>query len=150
MLSTGFCCSPCRQRGLLEYESSNLIAIDFNCWLDVHVSNLHEPVGAGEERELITIFYSPQKIVIVIQHRCHHEEKTPKNRLTETLEPLNQNIGAPNLSVAIKPILSVLYSSRLLPTRTISRNQNSTIHITLLLQLNAAQKRLVHYFTWSK
>ena len=97
MLSTGFCCLSCRQRGLLEYESSNLIAIDFNCWLDVHVSNLHEPVGAGEERELITIFYSPQKIVIVIQHRCHHEEKTPKNRLTETLEPLKQNIGAPKL-----------------------------------------------------
>ena len=97
MLSTGFCCLSCRQRGLLEYESSNLIAIDVNCWLDVHVSNLHEPVGAGEERELITIFYSPQKIVIVIQHRCHHEEKTPKNRLTETLEPLKQNIGAPKL-----------------------------------------------------
>ena len=109
------------------------------------MSNLHEPVGAGEERELITIFYSPQKIVIVIQHRCHHEEKTPKNRLTETLEPLNQNIGAPNLSVAIKPILSVLYSSWLLSTHTRSRNQNSTIHITLLLQLNAAQKILVHF-----
>ena len=72
------------------------------------------------------------------------EEKTPKNRLTETLEPLNQNIGAPNLSVAIKPILSVLYSSWLLSTHTRSRNQNSTIHITLLLQLNAAQKILVH------
>ena len=25
------------------------------------------------------------------------EEKTPKNRLTETLEPLRQNIGAPKL-----------------------------------------------------
>ena len=97
MLSTGFCCLSCRQRGLLKEESSNLIAIDVNCWLDVHVSNLHEPVGAGEERELITIFYSPQKIVIVIQHRCHHEEKTPKNRLTETLEPHKQNIGAPKL-----------------------------------------------------
>ena len=47
-------------------ENSSLIAIDVICWLDVHMSNLHEPVGAGEEHELITIFYSPQKIVIVI------------------------------------------------------------------------------------
>ena len=72
------------------------------------------------------------------------EEKTPQNRLTETLEPLNQNLGAPNLSVAIKPILSILYSSWLLSTHARSRNRNSTIHITLLLQLNAAQKILVH------
>ena len=101
----------CRQHGLLKEENSSLIAIDVICWLDVHVSNLHEPVGAGEERELITIFYSPQKIVIVIQHRCHHEEKTPKNRLTETLEPHKQNIGAPKLASRYQTH-SHLYSSQ--------------------------------------
>ena len=40
----------------------------------------------------------------------HTEEKTPKNRLTETLEPQKQKTGAQNLSVAIKPIFSLLYS----------------------------------------
>ena len=34
----------------------------------------------------------------------------PKNRLTETLEPQKQKTGAQTLSVAIKPIFSLLYS----------------------------------------
>ena len=150
MLSTGFCCSPCRQRGLLEYESSTLIAIDVNCWLDVHVSNLHEPVGAGEERELITIFYSPQKSLSLSNTAATMKRKRQKIVWLKPWNPSTKTLEPQNLPVAIKPILSILYSSRLLPTHTRSRNQNSTIHITLLLQLNAAQKRLVHYFTWSK
>ena len=67
------------------------------------------------------------------------EEKTPKNRLTETLEPQKQKTGAQTLSVAIKPIFSLLYSPTGCSQLALDAVTNGTIHITLLLQVSIAK-----------
>ena len=124
MLLTGFCCLSCRQRGLLKEESSNLIAIDVNCWLDVHVSNLHEPVEAGEERELITILLlTSKKSLSLSSTAATMKRKRQKIVWLKPWNPTNKTLEPQNLSVAIKS-LSLSYTAfRLLSTYARSRNQ---------------------------
>ena len=147
MLSTGFCCFPCRQRGLSEYESSNLIAIDFNCWLDVHVSNLHEPVGAGEERELITIFYSPQKIVIIIPPLPPWRENAKKSFDWNLGTPQTKHWSPKTCQSLSNPFS--LYSTALRLLSTYTRSRNQIVQYTLRYYCNSALLRtsvhLLHY-----